>query len=425
MRSIFLVTGAALLFTGAASATAACSSNTTIINADDGGTTTPTDASTGADVIVDGGVDARYENTFPAPHAAIPNVLPQSGVPANVIAHPKIVTIGYDSDSARPELEAFTDAMVGSAWWKAATHEYCGGPTNECIGDVSVGAHVSLSQVPTALDTAQVESYLYALIANGSVPAPSPGVLYTFFFPQSVTLGEPGFEGCSAFDGYHSFSGNLPPDSIDAGSLEGGAMPQVAYAVVARCSSNIREATLTAAHEWIEASTDPDGYGYTVNDAAWSAFFYPEVGDLCDFEPENLVGKYTVQSGFSNAAANAGKNPCVPNDGKPYFNAAPEKNLVKVAVGDSITINVMPYSEQGAGEFTLDALDLATLYQKPAVVDAVVADSTVKNGLPTTVTLTLLSKPEPLQTGQVAAVVALRSTQGKTSHYWPILVAPK
>lgn len=410
----------------AASATVSCSSTGAGTSDDAGVATGPTDASAAADVVAEGGVDARYEDTFPAPHAPMPNVVPQQGAPANVIAHPKIVTITYDSDSAKSDITAFTDAMVGSSWWSATTHEYCNG-AGECIGPISVAAHVSLPSPPAALTPAQVEGYLYSLIASSAVPPPSADVIYTFFFPQSVKLGEPGFEGCQAFDGYHSLSGNLPDGTVDAGALDGGAMPNVAYAVVARCSPDFHEVTLTAAHEWIEAATDPDGYGYTVNDPAWSAFFYPEVGDLCDLEPQNTntVGKYTVQSGFSNAAANAGKNPCVPNGGAPYFNAAPEKNRVKVAVGDTVTINVMPYSEKGAGEFTLDALDLASLYGQPAVVDAEVDQTTVRNGLPVTVKLTLLSRPKPLNTGEVAAVVALRSTQGKTSHYWPILVEPK
>jgi hypothetical protein len=419
MRSILLCSGAVLLVAASACASAASSES------DAGVDSGITDASA-ADVSVEAGVDARYEDTFPAPHAPIPTVEPQQGVPANVMVHPKIVTITFDTDSAKPDIQAFTDAMVGSDWWTATTHEYCAGTSGECIGPLSIAAHVSLPTPPDSLDVAQVEAYLYGLIADKTVPAPSKDVLYTFFFPASVKLGQPGFEACNAFDGYHSLSGMLPDGTVDAGALDGGPMPNVAYAVVARCSKDINEVTLTAAHEWIEAATDPDGYGYTVDDAAWAAFFYPEVGDLCDFEPTNRVGKYAVQSGFSNMAAKAGKNPCVPGTpGELYFNAAPEKPRVKVAVGQSITINVMPYSEKGAGEFTLDAIDLASLYGKAAVVEATVDQTTVHNGLPVTVTLKLLSKPEPLNTGEVAAVVALRSTQGKVSHYWPVLVAPK
>ncbi len=420
MRSILLFSSSALLVAAAACASAA-SSPTDVAGVDSGMTD-----SAAPDVVVEGGVDARYENTFPAPHAPMPLVAPQQGGAANVIAHPQIVTITFDTDSANTALEAFADTMVGSEWWAATTREYCGGASGDCIGPLTVAAHVRLPTAPASLTPAQVEAYLYQLIADHTVPAPSASVLYTFFFPSSVKLGEPGFEGCSAFDGYHSLSGNLPADTVDAGALDGGPMPNVAYAVVARCSGSIPEVTLAAAHEWIEATTDPDGYGFTVNDAAWGAFFYPEVGDLCDFEPTTQVGKFTVQRGFSNLAAIAGKNPCVPSTpGELYFNAAPEKSRLKVAVGQSVTINVMPFSEKGAGEFTLDVVDVASLYGKPAVVRGTVEHDTVKNGLPVTVTLTLLSQPVPLPTGDRAAVVALRSTQGKVQHYWPILVAPK
>ena len=423
MRSTFVLLAASSVL-GALAALSACSSPATIAADDAGADGGAADGAVGADAPVDAGPDARYLDTFPAPHAPIPQVVPQPGVPANVIAHPQIVTITFDTDGAKSDVQAFTDAMVGSEWWAATTREYCSGG-GDCIGPLSVAAHVSLPSAPASLKLAEVESYLYQLIADHTVPAPSSDVIYTFFFPASVKLGEPGFEGCKAFDGYHSLTGNYP-GGVDAGDLDGGPMPNVAYAVVARCSNKISEMTLTAAHEWIEAATDPDGYGYTVNDPAWGAFFYSEVGDLCDFEPTTLVGKYTVQRGYSNLAAKAGKNPCVPNTaGELYFNAAPEKSRVKIAVGQTVTIDVMPYSEKGVGEFTLDALDLATLYGKPAVVEATVDQSTVRNGLPVTVTLKLLSPPVPLNTGERAAVVALRSTQGKVEHYWPILVSPK
>ncbi len=423
MRSILVVAVASSVLV-ALSALSSCSSSAAVQSDDAGADTGVTDGAT-TDAPVDGGPDGRYLDIFPAPHAPIPQVVPQPGEPAHVIAHPQIVTITYDTDSAKADLQAFTDAMVGSEWWTATTHEYCTGG-GDCIGPLAVAAHVSLPTAPTSLTLAQVEGYLYQLIADKKVPAPSANVIYTFFFPASVKLGEPGFEECVAFDGYHSLSGNLPDGTVDAGSLDGGAMPQVAYAVVGRCSADIGEVTLTAAHEWIEAATDPDGYGYTVDDPAWGAFFYSEVGDLCDFEPTTLVGKYKVQRGYSNASGKAGKNPCVPNTpGELYFNASPEKSRVKVAVGQSVTINVMPFSEKGVGEFTLDALDLASLYGKPAVVEATVDQSTVRNGLPVTVTLKLLSQPQQLNTGDRAAVVALRSTQGKVEHYWPILVAPK
>lgn len=419
----FVALGSVALILSAC-ASAVSSSSPSDAGTDDGGATVD------AGAPAEGGVDGSYENVYPAPHAAMPLVAPQAGFSASILANPKLVTIGYDSDTARQNLETFTDTLAGSDWWTATTSEYCQGQGGPCIGKPTIVAHVSLPTAPASLSPAEVETYLNGLIASGTVPAPTTDVIYTFFFPSSVKLGEPGFEGCQAFDGYHSMTGMLGGGggggTPDGGDQDAGPIPNVAYAVVARCTNNISESTITIAHELIEAATDPDGYGYTVSDPAWGAFFYPEVGDLCDYEPMNKVGSYTVQSGFSNAAAKAGKNPCVPAvPGELYFNAAPAKSHVKLAVGESIQIAVMPYSEKGAGEFTLDVTDVDSLYGRPAKVEATVDQDTVHNGLPVTLTVKLVAQPGTLNNGQRAAVVALRSTQGKVSHYWPLLVAPK
>lgn len=410
-----------------------CSSGDAPLAATDAGATdAPLDASP-ADVTT---ADVDDAQSYPAAHPPLPLVAAPSGQPAHILAHPKIVTVVFPGDPLQARLEAFTDALGADPWWAAATQEYCTGVDGgACISPASVLAHVAIDTPPPAtLDTAGVETYLQSLITAGKVPSPQADVVYTMFFPASVALGDPGFAGCVAFDGYHSTMMATPAPDPDAGAPDASSAPAVpvAYAVLARCTPSEGELTLATAHELIEAATDPDGTGYTETDIAWGAFFYSEVGDLCDFEPSQKIGAgFTVQSGWSNQAARAGKNPCVPSKpGELYFNAAPAQAQVRIKVGDSVTIPVMPYSEGPVDDWTLKVKDAALLYGTPpgyvSPVQLSLDTTAVNNGAQANLTIKLLRTPDTLQaTGDPAVIVVLASERGVTQHFWPLYVLPK
>ncbi len=416
----------------------ACQSDAAVPGAaDDGGP--PAD-------LTDAAPDAPYEHVYPAPHAPLPSVDLRIADRAKVQAHQKVVTIAFDGDPVKARVEAFTDMIGATDWWAQTTREYCTDTgTDGCIAPTTVLAHVTLNGPPPAsLTPLGVEDLLQQLIGSGAVPPPKDDVIYMLLFPPSVKLGEPGFESCDAFDGYHGLLKALVPVPVDgdggvdndaggdAGMDDGGdagggrTFAKAVYAVQAQCSGGEAETTVGVGHELIEAATDPDGFGFNVADPAWSTFFYPEVGDLCDYEPRQIVGGFTVQSGWSNVAARAGKNPCVPSVlGDIYFNAAPAVQRVSLKVGESATVEVMPFSSAATPDWQLDALDLSTLYGDPAALHLTLDRDQVHNGLPVTLTVKLLRTPDPLPTGNRAAVAVLASKQGKSERYWPLLVVPK
>src|SRR5262249_24616053 len=128
---------------------------------------------------------------------------------------------------------------------------------------------------------------------------------------------------CVNFGGYHSETATSTGQPV-------------VYAVIAGCHSysarlapgeSIGDTDFTTGlttHELIEASTDPfiatnDAY-YTVDSThlAWSRYLNGgELADTCEFQPaaffrEPTLG-YVVQRSWSNAAAQAGHDPCPPN----------------------------------------------------------------------------------------------------------------
>ena len=144
--------------------------------------------------------------------------------------------------------------------------------------------------------------------------------------------------------------------------------------------------TVVSSHEFIEAATDPfpeERPAFDTVDAdhlAWMAVTGgTEVGDMC-VESEVTTPRlpFLVQASWSNAAARAGRNPCIPSaDGVPYVNAAPvldeevgiavqgpgattRTKGVAVPVGVEKTIDVVLFSDaKTGGPFDVKVVDLA------------------------------------------------------------------
>ncbi len=362
--------------------------------------------------------------------------------PAVILAHPKIVTIAYAGDPLQGPFEQLADQVGSSDWWKQTTSEYCtNGDSGTCIGAATVLAHVTIgaeAKLPTKLAYRSIAAYLQSLIDAAIVPPPTEEVIYTFLFPSSIDLSEPGFVQCQDFGGYHDVAMVTPPSMVGGGDAgDGGGFPEggsadkggiaVPIAVIPRCPNPESFLATALTHEWLEAATDPiPDTGYNVHDEAFASFFYPEVGDLCDFEEPTMLGSgFTVNRGFSNRAASAGKNPCVPHAaGEVYFGAAPAQSMIELAVGESKTIDVMAFSESELPDWELAAFDLDTLYYRPSHLQIEVDKHYVHNGITAHVTVTLLEQPPrlPGARGRPGVAAAVASRQGKTTHYWPFLV---
>ena len=114
--------------------------------------------------------------------------------------------------------------------------------------------------------------------------------------------------------------------------------------------------TFMASHEMVEASTDPFGTAYAQTDLdhiAWAYFFGSEVGDMCAFHAGAAITPsdigFAVQRTWSNAAAAAFEDPCVPGESSPLFLAAPvgETSITLTSsVGGAVADTGLPAPER-------------------------------------------------------------------------------
>jgi hypothetical protein len=227
------------------------------------------------------------------------------------MAHPQIVPIVF-ADNATPEFPAgFSQWLVTSSWLLEVGADYGVGR-----GTV-LGAVKRPDRAPDAITDAQIVDILFSGLADGTLPKPADGnlgdVLYMFWFSHTViTAGSQ--KSCVDFGGYHN--------SARRNGVE------VVYAVVAECDG--LDTRIVASHELIEAATDPmpsnhPGYQLTDETSPWLALG-EEVGDLCERSDATGTwndGSNAAQRIWSNTAAAAGQDPCIPHIGTPPYNMRP------------------------------------------------------------------------------------------------------
>ena len=169
-----------------------------------------------------------------------------------------------------------------------------------------------------------------------------------------------------------------------------------AYAVVSPCPQGLPVAapqniTWAASHEFIESCTDPypvSNPGYVILDTTqpWAGIG-GEVGDLCTYVfPQWTEGSYTaLQRVYSNAAAGAGADPCIPSPGT-YFAADVEpQTFVAVAAGASTTFQLTGWSTAAIAPWSLSTASFAV--QGTAQPTLTLGASTLQNGQKTTLTV--------------------------------------
>ena len=355
---------------------------------------TPKDA--GPDVI-----DAGY----PGPHPAPPQVRNQQGP---VIATPRVVPVFFANDAYQSQVEDFLGKLAGSSYWTATTSEYG-------VGALTVAPSIVTTDAPPqTIDTSGIETFLAKQTAG-------PNDVFAVFYPSSTTISDPLFgASCTDFNGFH---------------YQGIKNASLVYAVIPRCASagalkGFDAISASLSHELVEAVTDPflataPAWAFTdVDHLIWSFVPGAEVADMCDLEPQSfqpIVGSYFVQRSWSNAAALAGHDPCVPALAQPYFVAAPvltakqqitfqsqvaTTNGIKLALGETQTIAVQLFSDAPTSDWTVDAIDVA---QPPGFTFSW-DKKTGNNGdtLHLTITRTLDTSSE----------FAIASTMGTTTNLW-------
>jgi hypothetical protein len=329
----------------------------------------------------------------PQPHhvdfPAMPQVVTLGG---HVLASPKFVIVTYDGDPFRDQLEKFAADIGSTQYWHDVTAEYGVGPS-------SVGNPVHLSEpIAASIDDARdLKPWLEAKL-DGTHPEwdPEDGqTIYVVYFPEGTTYHLGKATGCKEFGA----SDNLLVRK------DGSLVP---YIAIPRCQSlNGLGAweTLSAvtSHELMEESTDPFKDAYVTNDdddMAWALTPpFSEIGDMCIADPHLYITPpdfpHVVQRAWSNAAARAGKNPCVPAPATPYFNAmavfgervpisyerwSSWTKGVQIGVGQTKTIDVVIRAESPEDTIRVSAWDLGRAMGGTGSLELRLDPPTGKNG---------------------------------------------
>jgi hypothetical protein len=303
---------------------------------DDGGATdgSPVDASA---------ADAGFT---PAAHAHYPPLVLGRG---GVIASLRLVTIVPANAELADELFAFGDALVESDWLTAIGDEY----------GVGQGAAVAVTGpelvAAEPLDRAAVEAYIASAIEGDGSLAPDGRSVYALYLPAGVDL--IGDEECSdGPDGHHAAFGELGDG----------------FAVVPRCqgifASALEQLTLIGSHEIAEAITDttdgwhierpPETPGWRWTASPWLGYNGPsnayqpnvENADLCN-GTRVVEGDFAYQRSFSNRAAAAGEDPCVPHLEVQYVGVSTASDWYEAEAGGAIEIPVGGWSSAPAEDW--------------------------------------------------------------------------
>jgi hypothetical protein len=301
--------------------------------------------------------------TYPAFKIDAPQVVSLGGP---TLATPKLVPVYFANDDASftAQLTSFMTKLGESAFWLPAVSEYG-------VGAISSATAVQLTDnAPASIDDADIQTWLASKIDDKTLPAPDANTIYAIYYPDGTTVTLQNETSCDTFGAYHN---NITYTTGD-----------VAYAVMPRCNgwggSVLDTTTSAASHEFIEASTDPfpqtnTAYGQADdNHIIWEYILGGgETGDMCAQFAASYVTPsdlgFTVQRAWSNAAAEAGHDPCQPADKTPYFNSMPvlkdkisigggATKGVHIPIGSSATIEVDLFSDADTGApWTVSASD--------------------------------------------------------------------
>jgi hypothetical protein len=335
----------------------------------------------------------------PAPHAPLPQV---SGHSNTVLSSVQLVTLTYQDDAERADVEQLGDLVVGSPWYTGVGAEY----------GVLAGSHlakVRLGAAPAALGRPQIEAQIRDAVMRGLAPAPvsrSDQLLYLLYVPPQVARAAD-----LTGHGYH--------DAIELGGI------QVPIAAVLEDDAGIASTTAAAARLLINSATDPYGVpddGYYADPPAtdpWS-LVQGEVADLCSGEtPVPLDDDHPAMAMprvYSNAAASAGGAPCKPVEPDELWNdvSAEPSRLQPVQRGGAFMFHLTGWSTHPMPDWTLrveadDRSDFSIIDMQPELTS-----DTINNNQRVTLTV---HAPITADIGQVGGVYVL---SGPDAHPWTV-----
>jgi hypothetical protein len=320
-----------------------------------------------------------------APHAPMPAVAAHTGI---VLSDMQLVTITYDGYDRAAEVGAFGDALVHSSWYQAVGEEF-GMTAAQHVQQVSLGP------APASLTRAQLAIDVQSLIARHDVVQPSEAnnqVLYLVYVPPSVSFDA----GLLRMTGYHEML-----------TLGNARFP---LAVAIDAGAGLAPVTLQAAHQVIDAVTDPyvpptDGYHTDPLDSDPWCLMYGEIADLCQGEdpyidPDTRLRFPRV---YSTAAAKAGNPPCLPSlDGEIWSDVSATPSQIQVVgPGDPISFTITGWSTAPTADWTLH-LRTADGSQIPLEeMQPLLSSTTINNGQQVSLTLRAPRQTPPRTLGGV------------------------
>jgi hypothetical protein len=318
-------------FVVAAIALEACSgeADTTMTSAPDGGDVADATPEATSDVVI--APDAPRD-VFVAPYPALSPIQPavrNSGGP--VLHEPRLVPVFVNAvgtvetntatlDPTRTQSVEYLQRYATSATWLAQLSEYG-------VGAATVGAPIVSAGMGLPSGTIQgtrLRAWIGEQVSSGAWGDSTGDVFYLVYLDNNrqVQLSS-GSYTCRGVGGYHENVTLTDRRSI-------------AYAIVPQCGEGGESLARVVSHELVEGMTDPfpyrsPGFSQPSNtdppEGAWAiAYNGGEIGDMCQHLEDSMyfasdVGDF-VQRSWSNAAALAGADPCVPSAPQAvYFNA--------------------------------------------------------------------------------------------------------
>jgi hypothetical protein len=365
-----------------------------------------------------------------APHEPTPSVAYNGGP---VLSSPQLFTVTYQNDVNTQLYQQFVEWIAGSQWYATIGAVYG-------VSNGTATTAVIPQDAPAALQDSDVQNLIVALIDAGIVPPPVvpdggnvPNLLYMMYFPYGTTIsGQNLGVSCQSFGAYHA-------EVINPSNL-----PSFAYAVMPTCDPNNPYYTeVSASHELAEASSDPLVYtapGYT--NGGINNGWIGEIGDICtpfDIGYQLDGGTYyVVQRIWSNSAADAGLQPCVPAPNLPYAGVSPQ-------FGNDVSQYCDPNNPQVCTSFLLvkagQSFDfsITSWVSAPSVAPAVAAIPYAVTGLiPATFAPNVTQDAYNLHNGEVGhlsvsipagtpsmslgAFTLLSGFDNDSYGYWPVIV---
>ena len=260
---------------------------------------------------------------------------------------------------------------------------------------------------------------------DGSIPQPASlaDALYIIYYPATTTITATFVDGitkvsCVDFGGYHG--------EVHQAGLN------FAYAAIPDCGGIVtglseNETTeMIVSHEVLEAATDATPISAPAwqllpdpADVWYTAFeFEVELGDMCE-SPSRFTREagFVAQRTWSNAAALAGAEPCLPIDPTlPVFGtSATPTGVQQIAPGASLDVTLTGWSTATVADWQL-TMQISGL-AGPSRTKATLSTTTTNNDGMATVHVTI---PSVAAVGTHPSVLIISSHDATDATMWPL-----